>query len=182
MHTATTVQSRVYNVLLRLRGSGSWSTARVHHTQVVTACARKLRQSGGPESLLVLVHASGTADAPVRPPRACPQVHDIEDLVAAGRQQIGCPYYAARKLAETAEIVFCPYNYIVDPVIRESVSIDLRRTVVIFDEAHNIEDTARDAASVDLTMQNIEDALADVAGAPVATGACTACSADCVKA
>lgn len=43
-----------------------------------------------------------------------------------GRRVVGCPYFAARALAETAEVVFCPYNYIVDPVIRESVKIDLK--------------------------------------------------------
>jgi fanconi anemia group J protein len=54
------------------------------------------------------------------------QVHDIEDLVRAGKRRKGCPYFTARALAETAEIVFCPYNYLIDPVIRSSVSIDLK--------------------------------------------------------
>jgi DEAD_2 len=57
--------------------------------------------------------------------RACEQVHDIEDLVKAGKQKVACPYFAARALAETAELVFCPYNYIIDPQIRASVSISL---------------------------------------------------------
>ena len=49
-------------------------------------------------------------------------------------------------------MVFCPYNYLVDPVIRASMDINLKNCVVIFDEAHNIEDVARDAGGVDITM------------------------------
>ncbi|EDQ88903.1 uncharacterized protein MONBRDRAFT_26081 [Monosiga brevicollis MX1] len=38
---------------------------------------------------------------------------DLEDLVARGRKQRACAYFAARELAPTAELVFCPYNYLV---------------------------------------------------------------------
>ncbi len=38
---------------------------------------------------------------------------DIEDLVRAGRRDHACPYYAARTLHETANIVFLPYSYLV---------------------------------------------------------------------
>ena len=45
--------------------------------------------------------------------------------------------------AEAAELIFCPYNYILDPVIRRAVQIDLQDAVIILDEAHNIEDICR---------------------------------------
>ena len=32
-----------------------------------------------------------------------------------------CPYYAARELKDLVDIVFCPYNYLIDPRIRASV-------------------------------------------------------------
>ena len=32
-----------------------------------------------------------------------------------------CPYFVSRSVAEEADIIFCPYNYIVDPGIRLSV-------------------------------------------------------------
>lgn len=50
-----------------------------------------------------------------------------------------CPYYAARELRETAQLVFCPYNYLLDPLVRRQMGIDLTGHVVILDEAHNIE-------------------------------------------
>ncbi|KAH8556143.1 helicase C-terminal domain-containing protein [Umbelopsis sp. PMI_123] len=74
-------------------------------------------------------------------------IWDIEDLTNIGRKAHGCPYFAAKSLMDVAEIVFCPYNYLIEPLIREAYEINLKDSVVIIDEAHNIEDVARDAAS-----------------------------------
>jgi phosphate starvation-inducible protein PhoH len=38
-------------------------------------------------------------------------------------------------MAEDAELIFCPYNYIIDPVIRSAMGIKLKGAVVILDEA-----------------------------------------------
>ena len=32
-----------------------------------------------------------------------------------------CPYFATRGIKEEAHIVFCPYNYLIDPLIRDQV-------------------------------------------------------------
>lgn len=64
------------------------------------------------------------------------QVYDIEDLVKFGKRENACPFYISRTIFESAELVFCPYNYIVDPAIRSSMKIDITGAVVIFDEAH----------------------------------------------
>lgn len=48
---------------------------------------------------------------------------DIEDLVSLGKTIGACPYFGARSLMVNADIIFCPYNYILNPDIRESVSI-----------------------------------------------------------
>lgn len=49
-------------------------------------------------------------------------VWDIEDLVNYGRRKLVCPYFAARDLMIPAHVIFCPYNYLTDPMIRASVS------------------------------------------------------------
>ena len=49
--------------------------------------------------------------------------------------------------AGEADLVFCPYSYLLDPVIRSAMDITLDKSVLIFDEAHNIEDTARYTSS-----------------------------------
>ncbi|KAK7283806.1 hypothetical protein RIF29_13552 [Crotalaria pallida] len=80
----------------------------------------------------------------------CNEVHDIEDLVKVGRSVKGCSYYAARHMADDAQLIFCPYSYIINPVIRGAMDVDIKGAIVIFDEAHNIEDITRDAGSVDV--------------------------------
>ncbi|KAL3514875.1 hypothetical protein ACH5RR_027592 [Cinchona calisaya] len=80
----------------------------------------------------------------------CHEVHDIEDLVKVGEIVKGCSYFAARSMAEEAELVFCPYNYIINPIIRRAMEVDIERAIIIIDEAHNVEDIARDAGSVDV--------------------------------
>jgi Fanconi anemia group J protein len=70
-------------------------------------------------------------------------VHDVEDLVALGRRGRACPYFAARSLAESADVVFLPYAYLLDPLVRAAADVKPRGNVLVFDEAHNIEDMAR---------------------------------------
>ncbi|KAL0073826.1 hypothetical protein J3Q64DRAFT_1882960, partial [Phycomyces blakesleeanus] len=79
------------------------------------------------------------------------EIWDIEDIVRLGSQTRCCPYYATRGMADFAEIVFCPYNYLIDPIIRKVMRIDLKDAIVILDEAHNIEDSSRSAGSFEVT-------------------------------
>ncbi|XP_059763186.1 Fanconi anemia group J protein isoform X2 [Balaenoptera ricei] len=76
---------------------------------------------------------------------------DIEEFVSLGKKLKACPYYTARELMQDADIIFCPYNYLLDAQIRESMDISLKEQVVILDEAHNIEDCARESASYSVT-------------------------------
>ncbi|XP_054064982.1 Fanconi anemia group J protein isoform X1 [Rissa tridactyla] len=80
---------------------------------------------------------------------------DIEDLVSLGKKLHACAYFAARELMVGADIVFCPYNYLLDPQIRESMEINLKGQVVILDEAHNIEDCARESVSYGVTESQL---------------------------
>ncbi|XP_023768865.1 uncharacterized protein LOC111917407 [Lactuca sativa] len=79
----------------------------------------------------------------------CYELHDIEDLVKVGQMVEGCSYFGAQAMAEVAQIVFCPYSYIINPQIRKAMELDVKGNIIILDEAHNIEDIARDAGSVD---------------------------------
>uniref|UniRef100_A0A096M053 BRCA1 interacting helicase 1 n=1 Tax=Poecilia formosa TaxID=48698 RepID=A0A096M053_POEFO len=81
---------------------------------------------------------------------------DIEDLVSLGKRLRACSYYAARELMQDASIIFCPYNYLLDPIIRESMEIDLEGQILVLDEAHNIEDCARESASYTLELSGLQ--------------------------
>ncbi|KAJ7422146.1 Fanconi anemia group J protein like protein [Willisornis vidua] len=86
------------------------------------------------------------------------QAWDIEDLVSLARKLRACAYFAARELMVGADIVFCPYNYLLDPQIRETMDINLKGQVVILDEAHNIEDCARESVSFGVTESQLRAA------------------------
>ncbi|XP_043509192.1 Fanconi anemia group J protein-like [Frieseomelitta varia] len=91
--------------------------------------------------------------------RGLSSIWDIEDLVTIGKNEESCPYFAARSLASQADIIFCPYNYIIDPDIRESMQLDLKDQVIILDEAHNIEDICREVASVSFREDHLQVVL-----------------------
>lgn len=92
-------------------------------------------------------------------------VWDIEELSNIGKRHKGCPYYASNELYKQARIIFCPYNYIVDKNVRQASGIDIKGDILVFDEAHNIEDFSRESASfsVDIAeLHQIVDELRDI--------------------
>jgi regulator of telomere elongation helicase 1 len=57
---------------------------------------------------------------------------DIEDLVSAGKKNKCCPYYMARELKNNADIIFMPYNYLLDPKARKANNIELDVSLYVF--------------------------------------------------
>lgn len=92
-------------------------------------------------------------------------VFDVEEMRTVGKKCVGCPYYASRVMAADADVIFAPYNYLVDSKIRESVDVSLSNAIVIIDEAHNIEDVCRTAGSIELTAKLVEIASNELLGA-----------------
>ncbi|XP_028741090.1 regulator of telomere elongation helicase 1 isoform X4 [Peromyscus leucopus] len=84
---------------------------------------------------------------------------DIEDLVKNGSKHKVCPYYLSRNMKQQADIIFMPYNYLLDAKSRKAHNIDLKGTVVIFDEAHNVEKICEESASFDLTPRDVASGL-----------------------
>ncbi|XP_061591579.1 regulator of telomere elongation helicase 1 isoform X2 [Cololabis saira] len=87
---------------------------------------------------------------------------DVEDLVKFGTKQRVCPYYLSRSLKQQADIIFMPYNYLLDPKSRRAHNIELNGAVVIFDEAHNVEKTCEESTSFDLTPYDVASAITAV--------------------
>uniref|UniRef100_A0A8D2IMG5 Regulator of telomere elongation helicase 1 n=1 Tax=Varanus komodoensis TaxID=61221 RepID=A0A8D2IMG5_VARKO len=86
-------------------------------------------------------------------------IMDIEDLVKNGNKHRVCPYYLSRNLKQQADIIFMPYNYLLDSKSRRAHNLDLKETVVILDEAHNVERLCEDLASFDLTPYDIASSI-----------------------
>ena len=58
--------------------------------------------------------------------------------------------------AQGADVIFMPYNYLVDEKIRENFEIDFQNSIIIFDEAHNITSTCEETASFQIETKNLE--------------------------
>ncbi|XP_009997011.1 PREDICTED: regulator of telomere elongation helicase 1 [Chaetura pelagica] len=86
-------------------------------------------------------------------------IMDIEDLVKNGNKHRTCPYYLSRSLKQQADIIFMPYNYLLDSKSRRAHNLDLKGTVVILDEAHNVEKLCEESASFDLSPYDLASAL-----------------------
>ncbi|EAY16704.1 helicase, putative [Trichomonas vaginalis G3] len=84
---------------------------------------------------------------------------EIEDLKDWCRKNKGCPYFISRKMMMAADIVFCPYNYFLDPKIKGQMQLDLTGVYLIIDEAHNIENSCRDGGSFHQSRKDLEWAL-----------------------
>ncbi|KAH8300994.1 hypothetical protein KR044_009055 [Drosophila immigrans] len=91
-----------------------------------------------------------------------PTIMDIEDLVKVGQRLKMCPYYASKELVKDADITFMPYNYLLDPKARKANKIELNNTIVILDEAHNIEKICEESASVQIRSSDVAMAIEDV--------------------
>ncbi|KAF9960581.1 Fanconi anemia group J protein [Mortierella alpina] len=87
--------------------------------------------------------------------RALGKIWDMEDMITNGKSKRACPYFTSRSIAQRAELIFCPYSYLIDPQIRKAMDINLDNAIVILDEAHNIEDAARDAGGLDLLDKDL---------------------------
>lgn len=87
---------------------------------------------------------------------------DIEELTELGRKHGGCPYYASHELYQKAQLIFCPYSFLVDPVVRGARGINLAGDVVILDEAHNIENYARESAGFEADVADMRRACDEV--------------------
>lgn len=86
-------------------------------------------------------------------------VMDIEDLVKLADNYRACAYYMARESIESSELVFVPYNYLIDPQTRKTQGLDIANSIILIDEAHNLEGTCSDAFSFSITSSDIERAV-----------------------
>ncbi|KAG1696128.1 Regulator of telomere elongation helicase 1 [Nymphon striatum] len=73
-----------------------------------------------------------------------------------------CPYFTARELKNNADIIFMPYNYLLDSKARKRHGIEMKNCVVIFDEAHNIASVCENSSSVQLKSQDLATAISEI--------------------
>jgi len=86
-------------------------------------------------------------------------IYSLQDLKELGQSKKWCPYFLSRQLITIANIVVYNYQYMLDPKISNLVSKDLSKdAIVVFDEAHNIDNICIEALSVRLDRRVLHGA------------------------
>jgi DNA excision repair protein ERCC-2 len=77
-----------------------------------------------------------------------------------------CGYELLKEGMDRVDLVVANYHHLLNPTIREQffrwLDCDPGEVITVFDEAHNIEDAARDHASRTLTENTVESALSEL--------------------
>lgn len=90
-------------------------------------------------------------------------VRSPEEIYQYAEEAGLCGYELLKDGLENVDLVVCNYHHLLDSTIREQffrwLDVDPNDVIVIFDEAHNIADTARDHARVTLSERTLERAI-----------------------
>lgn len=90
-------------------------------------------------------------------------IYTLDDLTEFGRRRKWCPYYTARHCLSYANVIVYNYQYLLDPKIAGLISKSLaRESIVVFDEAHNIDTICIDALSVSIREVTLRRSLGNI--------------------
>lgn len=88
----------------------------------------------------------------------------LADVLQYGRDHTTCPYFTIRRMMPFVDVIIYSFHYLLDPKVAEQVSKELSKdAIVVFDEAHNIDNVCIESLSIDLTRPNLDSAARSVA-------------------
>lgn len=86
-------------------------------------------------------------------------VWTLDGLMRYGEQHKQCPYFTSRRMMSFCNVIIYSYHYLLDPKIAERVSKELSKDcIVVFDEAHNIDNVCIESLSTDITEDSLRKA------------------------
>ncbi|KAJ5658747.1 uncharacterized protein N7484_002396 [Penicillium longicatenatum] len=88
-----------------------------------------------------------------------PGVFTLDGLLRYGEEHKQCPYFSARRMMPWCNVIIYSYHYLLDPKIAERVSRELSKDcIVVFDEAHNIDNVCIESLSIDISEDSLRKA------------------------
>ncbi len=87
---------------------------------------------------------------------------DLEELCELGKSSLFCPFHFEGDKTNKSDITFLPYNYIVDKEIKDTLKISLENSILVIDEAHNIEKVLEESCSVELITYYFENMIKEM--------------------
>ena len=88
----------------------------------------------------------------------------VDELKEKGKKYKFCPYNYEKEKSKYSDMVFLPYNYIFDVKILVTTKLVLNNSILIIDEAHNLQDICCDSSSIDLSTNIIDEVINDLKG------------------
>ena len=86
-------------------------------------------------------------------------VYDLEQLRIWGKAKNWCPYFLTRQAINHANVLVFNYQYMLDPKVAKMVSKELEaESIIVFDEAHNIDSVCIEALSVIINERSLDHA------------------------
>ncbi|CAJ2510682.1 Uu.00g063070.m01.CDS01 [Anthostomella pinea] len=86
-------------------------------------------------------------------------VWTLDGLLRYGEEHKQCPYFTARRMMPYCNVIIYSYHYLLDPKIADRVSKELSKDcIVVFDEAHNIDNVCIESLSTDITEDSLRKA------------------------
>ena len=73
-----------------------------------------------------------------------------------------CPYHFSIYVANKVDLLLCPYNYLLGNQVRNKTKINIEGKVLVFDEAHNMENFAEDANSLKINKATWKSVLCNM--------------------
>lgn len=74
---------------------------------------------------------------------------DTDDLIRYCEQRMLCPYRLSRYIMKSADLILCPYNFIMNPKVKGQMMLTILGVILVVDEAHNIESVIKESTSFD---------------------------------
>ncbi|KAF7338303.1 Helicase ATP-binding domain-containing protein [Mycena venus] len=88
-----------------------------------------------------------------------PGIWTLADVLEYGRDHGTCPYFTVRRMMPFVDVIIYSFHYLLDPKVAEQVSKELSKdAIVVFDEAHNIDNVCIESLSIDLTRPMLDAA------------------------
>lgn len=90
-------------------------------------------------------------------------VWTLEEVKEYGKDKGVCPYFAIRRMMPFVDIIIYSFHYLLDPKVAEQVSKEMSKdAIVVFDEAHNIDNVCIESLSIDLTRPMLDSAYRSI--------------------
>ncbi|KAL1947857.1 hypothetical protein VTO73DRAFT_13581 [Trametes versicolor] len=92
-----------------------------------------------------------------------PGIWTLADVLQHGRDNRVCPYFLVRRMMPFVDVIIYSFHYLLDPKVAEQVSKEITKdAIVVFDEAHNIDNVCIESLSIDLTRPMLDSAARSV--------------------